>query len=111
MYLILFVGRLVGPTGAPLVARQLMSLRLSAVWVLMVAFDERLEVGFEGAFVEGSGVLSWAANNTAKMGLRHSLANRTCWTLVSTNTYGQGNKVPQEAVPKDVQDQARGNRL
>lgn len=31
--------RLVGPTGAPDVARQLMRLRLSAVWVLMVAFE------------------------------------------------------------------------
>lgn len=38
--LLLFVPhRLVGPSGAPDVARQLMRLRLSAVWVLMVAFE------------------------------------------------------------------------
>jgi hypothetical protein len=43
--------RLVGPTGAPLVAKQLMQLRLSAVWVLMVAFEGAVPVpsGMEGA--------------------------------------------------------------
>jgi len=40
--------RLVGPTGAPLVARQLMGLRLSAVWALMVAFDRPVPAPFEG---------------------------------------------------------------
>jgi hypothetical protein len=42
--------RLVGPTGAPDVARQLMRLRLSAVWVLMVAFEGPVTVpgGMEG---------------------------------------------------------------
>jgi hypothetical protein len=41
----------VGPTGAPDVARQLMRLRLSAVWVLMVAFEGPVQVpgGMEGA--------------------------------------------------------------
>ena len=40
-----------GPTGAPLVARQLMRLTLSAAWVLMVAFDGPLpNVGFEGGW-------------------------------------------------------------
>jgi hypothetical protein len=38
------VDRLVGPTGAPDVARQLMRLRLSAVWVTMVAFEGRVPV-------------------------------------------------------------------
>ena len=46
--------RLVGPTGAPLVARQLMGLKLSAVWALMVAFDRPLPADFEGVpLVEG----------------------------------------------------------
>lgn len=44
--------RLVGPTGAPNVARQLMKLRLSAVWVLMVAFAGPVPVpgGMEGEY-------------------------------------------------------------
>lgn len=42
-------NRLVGPTGAPLVAKQLMGLRLSAVWVTMVAFAGSVPAPFEGA--------------------------------------------------------------
>ncbi|KAF6245554.1 hypothetical protein COO60DRAFT_1278564 [Scenedesmus sp. NREL 46B-D3] len=99
-------NRLVGPTGAPGVARQLMRLRLSAVWALMVAFEGAVAVpgGMQGAFVQGSSVLSWAANNSAKLGLQHPEphAQLQCWTLISTNAYGQANKVPQEKVPADV---------
>lgn len=40
--------RLVSPAGTPLVAKQLMSLRLSAIWSLMVAFDRPLGCTFEG---------------------------------------------------------------
>jgi hypothetical protein len=48
-----------------------------------------------GAFVQGSSVLSWVANNTAKLGLQHPepYPQMQCWTLISTNTYGQANKV------------------
>jgi hypothetical protein len=48
-----------------------------------------------GAFIQGSSVLSWAANNTAKLGLQHPEPHpqMQCWTLISTNTYGQANKV------------------
>lgn len=44
-------NRLVGPTGAPLVAKQLMALRLSAVWAVSVAFEQPVPVpdGMEGA--------------------------------------------------------------
>lgn len=68
-----YACRLVGPTGAPLVAQQLMRLRLSAVWALMVVFEGPVPVpgSMEGAFIQGSEVLSWAANNTAKLGIRH----------------------------------------
>ncbi|KAG2425864.1 hypothetical protein HYH02_014928 [Chlamydomonas schloesseri] len=97
-------NRLVGPTGAPKVAEQLMRLKLNAVWCLMVAFDGPLPVNFEGAFVQGSPVLSWAANNTAKLELRHTPAGTQCWTLFSTNAYGQANKVPQENIPPEVAD-------
>jgi hypothetical protein len=48
--LLLVLRRLVGPTGSPDVARQLMRLRLSAVWVTMVAFEGSVPVpgGMEG---------------------------------------------------------------
>eukprot|EP00198_Chlamydomonas_reinhardtii_P003837 XP_001693173.1 predicted protein [Chlamydomonas reinhardtii] len=97
-------NRLVGPTGAPKVAEQLMRLKLNAVWCLMVAFDGPLPVNFEGAFIQGSSILSWAANNTAKLELKHTPAGTQCWTLFSTNAYGQANKVPQENIPPEVAD-------
>jgi hypothetical protein len=48
-----------------------------------------------GAFVQGSSVLSWAANNSAKLGLAHPepYQQLQCWTLISTDAYGQANKV------------------
>lgn len=53
--LLLVLRRLVGPTGSPDVARQLMRLRLSAVWVTMVAFEGQVQVpgGMEGRGVRG----------------------------------------------------------
>jgi hypothetical protein len=49
-HVVICLCRLAGPTGAPDVARQLMRLRLSAVWVLMVAFEGPVTVpgGMEG---------------------------------------------------------------
>ncbi|GIL48091.1 hypothetical protein Vafri_4787 [Volvox africanus] len=104
-------NRLVGPAGSPRVAEQLMRLRLNAVWALMVAFDGPVPAPFEGAFIQGSPVLSWAGNNTAKMQLRHSPSDLECWTIFSTNAYGQANKVPQEAIPADVADKIAGEML
>jgi predicted NAD/FAD-dependent oxidoreductase len=115
-------NRLAAPMGSPLVARQLMRLRLSAAWVAMLAFERPLGplgLSFEGAFVGGGGggggngngapaasasVLAWAANNTAKLGLNNKAdgAAAECWTLVSTDSYAQRRKVPQERVPADV---------
>lgn len=51
--------------------------------------------------------MAWAANNTAKLRLRPDDDDGDgveCWTLMSTNAYGQRNKVPQERIPDDVQD-------
>ncbi|KAI8462978.1 MAG: hypothetical protein J3K34DRAFT_527354 [Monoraphidium minutum] len=105
-------NRLAAPTGAPLVARQLMRLKLSALWALMVAFPEPLPAPFEGAFIAGSPVLSWAANNTAKLGLEHpGHPGLQCWTLLSTGAYGRANKVPQEAVPQAVAERVRDEML
>ncbi|KAG1676558.1 hypothetical protein FOA52_000101 [Chlamydomonas sp. UWO 241] len=103
-------NRLVSPAGAPLVAKQLMALRLSAVWSLMVAFDGPLPFDqsascapFQGATVSGCAALGWVADNSAKLRLEHARPGLSCWTLQSTDAYAQANKVPQEQVPPDVQ--------
>ncbi len=97
---------------------QLRRLKLSANWVLMVAFARPLPLPqpFEGAFVKDSAVLSWAANNTAKLGLGLGLAGKAapggveCWTLISTQEYGWQNKVPQ-VHPLGVKCAVRGQIL
>lgn len=38
-------------------------------------------------------LLVHVGNNTAKMGLRHNVPGLQCWTLFSTNAFGQANKV------------------
>jgi hypothetical protein len=49
-----------------------------------------------GAFVQDSPVLSWVGNNTAKLQLHHPQphAGMQCWTLLSTNQFGQVRRVP-----------------
>ena len=42
-----------------------------------------------GAFITGSPVLSWAANNTAKLNLDHGGRPLQCWTLLSTAEWGR----------------------
>jgi predicted NAD/FAD-dependent oxidoreductase len=115
-------NRLTAPMGVPDIHRQLKRLKLSANWVVMVAFerpvfpsdyhDSRELPPFEGAHVDDSNeVLLWAGNNTKKLGM-HSGSNSNissseieCWTLLSTNKYGKLNKVPQEAVPAAKSEQ------
>jgi len=110
-------NKLSAPMGVPAVHAALRKLKLSANWVLMIAFqgEKSLDVPvnkegkkMEGAFIRNSEILSWAGNNTAK--LKHNELNSSnssslpleCWTLISTQKYGKLNKVPQEAVPQDV---------
>ena len=74
-------------------------MQLCSLWVLLVAFSAPLRLPWQAAFVEGSPVISWAANNTAKIA-----ANRQgggtgggppleCWTLISTREFGSQHKV------------------
>lgn len=94
-------NRLAAPMGVPDVHAQLKRLKLSANWALLVAFASPVPVpgGMEGAFVAGSDVLSWAANNSAKLappgGAGSGRATVEAWTLFSTQQYGRANKVPQ----------------
>lgn len=103
------LNRLASSMGVPAVHAQVRRLKLNAVWVLMAAFAAPLPVParLEGAFISGSEVLSWAANNSAKLtvlegGAAQAQQGPECWTLISTAAYGKANKVPQENVPAHV---------
>lgn len=104
-------NRLSAGMGVPAIHRQLRRLKLSANWVLMVAFEGRVPVpqGMQGAFVRDSEVLSWAGNNTAKLfGLGDAAGAQfsfECWTLISTQQFGKRHKVPQEAIPPDTAEE------
>ncbi|CAM9836631.1 unnamed protein product, partial [Heterosigma akashiwo] len=76
-------------------------MQLCSLWAVLVHFDKDVPVpaGMEGAFVEGSDVLSWVANNSAK--LQGLPAGGSSWTLISTPQYGQRNKCPQENIPAE----------
>lgn len=80
--------------GVPAMYGQLRRLKLSANWVLMVAFAQPVAAPsqLEGAVVQGCEVLSWAANNSGKLRLG---GPAECWTLISSQAYGKQNKVPQ----------------
>lgn len=108
-------NRLAAPMGSPGVLGVLRRLKLSANWALLVAFERPVDVsaGWEGAFIEGSEVLAWAGNNTAKLGVLTPPGGSSveCWTLFSTQRYGKANKVPQEAIPPEKAAQVTAEML
>jgi hypothetical protein len=57
-----------------------------------------------GGFIQGSPVLSWVGNNTAKLQLQHGPAfpHMQCWTLISTNSYGQVGRTSQSVLLHDI---------
>lgn len=72
-------------------------LELSSLWVCVVEVPKGT-VRFDGAFIEGDEVLSWAGNNSSKYP-QAGAEGPEAWTLVSTPAYGTANKCPQEAIP------------
>jgi hypothetical protein len=62
-----------------------------------------------GAFIQGSPVLSWVGNNTAKLQLQHGPAFRhmQCWTLISTNSYGQVGQTRQSGLSNGQSEQVQ----
>jgi len=75
-------------------------MQLSSLWVLVFRVSGSVPVDFEGAHIEASPVLSWAANNTKKMQSQpHSGTETEAWTLISTRAFGKKHKCPQEAIP------------
>ena len=71
-------------------------MQLSSLWVLVFRVQGSLPVDFEGAHIEASPVLSWAANNTKKMN-QPGGTDTEAWTLISTRAFGKKHKCPQEA--------------
>lgn len=70
-------------------------MQLCSLWVLLVAFPNKLRLRFEGAFVDHPDI-SWIGNNTAKY---KSESPTECWTVISTKNFGAVHKVPQEFIP------------
>ncbi len=54
-------------TAAPELERRTRAVAMRPCWAVMAAFDERLDLPFDGAFVHGS-PLSWVARNGSKPG-------------------------------------------
>jgi predicted NAD/FAD-dependent oxidoreductase len=51
---------------APGLARRASPVTMLPCWSLMLAFAERLETGFDGAFLNDGGLLNWIARNSSK---------------------------------------------
>ncbi|KAG0619133.1 hypothetical protein M758_4G119800 [Ceratodon purpureus] len=108
-------NRLLAPSGAPEVFRQMKRLELSSIWALMAAFEEPLPIPeglgssrLDGAFVEGVNAVTWMANNSSKIEGEDS---PQCWTFFSSAAYGKKNKVPQESVPAVKAERVRREML
>lgn len=53
--------------AAPALAARAAKVEMAPCWAVMAAFEQELDLGFEGAFVQGS-PLSWVARNSSKPG-------------------------------------------
>lgn len=107
-------NRLLAPSGAPEVFKQMKRLELSSIWALLAAFEEPLPLpeGLEssrldGAFIEGVNAVSWMANNSYKL----KKDGPHCWTFFSTAAFGKRNKVPQESIPAVRAERVRKEML
>ena len=69
--------------------------RMTPCWAVMVAFESRLEVAWDGAFVHSS-PLAWVARNSSKPGRD---GETDCWVLHASPDWSAANV---EAAPDDV---------
>jgi renalase len=84
-------------TGLPELAQQVGACRLSPCWAVMAAFDTRLELPFDGAFVHDS-PLSWIARNNSKPGRPQP----ECWVLHASPAWSTEHL---ETAPEIVRDE------
>ncbi len=73
-------------TTHPAFARRLATAQTAACWAGMLAFDHRLNLDFDAAFIENTSPLSWIARNTAKPGRPAAPA---CWVLHAAPAWSQ----------------------
>lgn len=74
-------------------------MHLCSLWVLLVAFETKLNLNFEAAHVTDRNI-SWISNNTSKYKNEQESRNSIeCWTIISTKSFGKAHKVPQENIP------------
>lgn len=69
--------------------------RMTPCWAVMVAFESRVEVAWDGAFVHSS-PLAWVARNSSKPGRD---GETDCWVLHASPDWSAANV---EAAPDDV---------
>ncbi len=79
---------------APSLAARVASVKISGCWAVMLAFEQRLDLPFDGALVQAS-ALSWIARNNSKPG--RSLAE--CWVLHGAPTWSDEHI---DAAPEQV---------
>lgn len=90
-------------------------MQLCSLFALLVVLDHPLPLSaeFEGAFVEGVPELSWVANNGPKLHIPGytDAGQRSAWTLISSPQFAERNKVPQENIPKEKEEEVSGRLL
>lgn len=71
---------------------------MTPCWAVMIAFDSRIEVPWDGAFVHGSS-LSWVARNSSKPGRRHQFDS---WVLHASSEWSAAHleQSPETAATK-----------
>jgi len=73
--------------GASILDEQLSSVHVAPCWATLLSLEKRIDVPFDGAFVEDS-PLSWIARNSSKPG---RMPDRECWVLHASPTWSEEN--------------------
>jgi predicted NAD/FAD-dependent oxidoreductase len=86
--------------GSPHLARHASSVRIAGCWALLVQFPGRIEVDYDGAFVQDS-ALSWIARNSSKPGRN---PDTETWILHASGDWTQCHlEEPLDAIQERLQ--------
>jgi predicted NAD/FAD-dependent oxidoreductase len=87
--------------GSPDLARRASTVRIAGCWALLVQFPARLELAYDGAFVQDS-PLSWIARNSSKPGRN---PDKEAWVLHASADWTQCHlEEPAEAIEQRLLD-------
>jgi predicted NAD/FAD-dependent oxidoreductase len=82
-------------------AAEAVAIRMAPCWAVMVAFESRLEVPWDGAFVHAS-ALSWVARNSSKPGRDPAV---DCWVLHGASDWSAANlEAAPEVAARDLME-------